>query len=335
MRQPADKHMDTKKGLVLCVDDEPNILRSLRWLLQKEFDVEVASSGQDGLAMIRKTGYDVVVSDQRMPGMMGSEFLREVRKLSPGSMRILLTGYSDMQAILRSVNEGEVFRFINKPWVAKELLQLVGEAAAIARAHPSLVPASDAAHDDAVHIEGECILVVDDDPGVAGLITEAIGSGPRVSYANNVAEAVAAFEAQDIGIIISNMRVGNVDATRMLKVLKQQHPDIVVVVYTDATDAVDVIGLINQAQIFRFLPKPVKPTMLRIALAAATVKRKQLKDDPSHSRRHAVQALGAEARASLVTDIKQVAQATRSRASDAASFLHRLGGGLMRMFGHA
>ena len=269
MRQPADKHMDTKKGLVLCVDDEPNILRSLRWLLQKEFDVEVAGSGQDGLAMIRKTGYDVVVSDQRMPGMMGSEFLREVRKLSPGSMRILLTGYSDMQAILRSVNEGEVFRFINKPWVAKELLQLVGEAAAIARAHPSLVPASDAAHDDAVHIEGECILVVDDDPGVAGLITEAIGSGPRVSYANNVAEAVAAFEAQDIGIIISNMRVGNVDATRMLKVLKQQHPDIVVVVYTDATDAVDVIGLINQAQIFRFLNKPVSVKLVRGHMQAA------------------------------------------------------------------
>ena len=327
--------MNIKKGHVLCVDDEPNILRSLRWLLQKEFDVEVASSGQDGLAMLRKSDYDVVVSDQRMPGMMGSEFLREVRKLSPGSMRILLTGYSDMQAILRSVNEGEVFRFINKPWVAQELLDLVGEAAAIAKTHPAPAHATDEAHDDTVHIEGECILVVDDDPGVASLVNEALGSGPRVAYANNVAEAVAAFDAQDIGIIISNMRVGNVDATRMLKVLKQQHPDIVVVVYTDATDAVDVIGLINQAQVFRFLPKPVKPTMLRLALAAATAKRKQLKDHPSHSLRHAVQPLTPAARASLVTDIKQVAQATRARAGDAASFLHRLGGGFMRMFGHA
>ena len=328
--------MDNKKGRILCVDDEPNILRSLRWLLQKEFDVEVAGSGQDGLGMVKKTSYDVILSDQRMPGMMGSEFLREARKLSPGSMRILLTGYSDLQAILRSVNEGEVFRFVSKPWISQELLQVVGEAAAIARAHPP--PGPDAINEiraESASIGGECILVVDDDPGVVDLINEAIGTGPRVSYANNVAEAVAAFNEQDIGIVISNMRVGNVDATRMLKALKQQHPDIVAVVYTGATDAVDVIGLINQAQIFRFLPKPVKPTMLRIALTAATVKRKQLKDNPTHGLRHAVVALDEESAASLVKDIKQVAQATRAKSGDSASFLHRLGGGLMRMFGRA
>ena len=328
--------MDTQKSRILCVDDEPNILRSLRWLLQKEFDVEVAGSGQDGLAKVHKTHYDVILSDQRMPGMMGSEFLREARKLSPGSMRILLTGYSDLQAILRSVNEGEVFRFISKPWASQELLQVVGEAASIARTLPPPEPEAIAElRQEDTAIGGECILVVDDDPGVVELINEAIGAGPRVSYANNVADAVAAFDAQDIGIIISNMRVGNVDATRMLKVLKQQHPDIVTVVYTGATDAVDVIGLINQAQIFRFLPKPVKPTMLRIALTAATVKRKQLKDDPSHGRRHAVQALDEASTASLVSDIKQVAQTSRSRSIDAASFLQRLGGGLMRMLGRA
>lgn len=327
--------MDAKKGRVLCVDDEPNILRSLRWLLQKEFDVEVAASGHDGLGMVRKSSYDVIISDQRMPGMMGSEFLREARKISPHSMRILLTGYSDLQAILRSVNEGEVFRFINKPWKFQELLQVVGEAATIAREHPAAPPIAEDGAEQASPAAGESILIVDDDPEVVALVTEAIGSGPQLTYASNVAEAVAAFDEHPIGIIISNMRVGNVDATRMLKLLKQQHPDIVAVVYTGATDAVDVIGLINQAQIFRFLPKPVKPTMLRMALAAATAKRKQLKEDPSHGRRHAVEGLAESAKESLVNDIQTIAQTRKPASGDAGSFLKRLGGGLKRLFGRS
>ena len=326
--------MDAKKGRVLCVDDEPAILRSLRWLLQKEFDVEVAASGQDGLGLVRLSKYDVIISDQRMPGMMGSEFLREVRKISPASMRILLTGYSDMQAILRSVNEGEVFRFINKPWKFQELLQIVGEAATIAKEHPAPPTAADLAENATVD-SSECILVVDDDAGVTELVQEAVGAGPLVINAHNVAEAVAAFDEHPVGIIISNMRVGQVDATRMLKLLKQQHPDIVAVVYTGATDAVDVIGLINQAQIFRFLPKPVKPTMLRIALAAAGVKRRQLRENPSHGRRHAVEGLNEAAKESLVKDIRQVAQTAKPRSGDAGSLLSRLGSGLMRMFGRA
>jgi DNA-binding NtrC family response regulator len=92
--------MRTKKGSVLCVDDEPNILRSLHWMLHKEFDVMTAPDGLTALEMLRKHDFDVIVSDQRMPGMIGSEFLREACKVAPRSMRILLTGYSDMPAIL-------------------------------------------------------------------------------------------------------------------------------------------------------------------------------------------------------------------------------------------
>lgn len=327
--------MSAKKGRVLCVDDEPNILRSLRWLLQKEFDVEVASSGQEGLALVKQTHFDVIISDQRMPGMMGSEFLREVRKISPSSMRLLLTGYSDLPAILRSVNEGEVFRFINKPWKFQELLQVVGEAAAIAKSHPAPPAATDEDETAAVETGSDSILIIDDDDSVMDLVNESIGGGADVAQAHNIAEAVSAFDEKEIGIVVANMRVGNVDATRMLKLLKQEHPDVVAVVYTGATDAVDVISLINQAQIFRFLPKPVKPTMLRIALAAASLKRKQLKADPSHARRHVVEGLGEQDKESLVRDIRQVAQTVRPTSGDAASFMQRLGSGLMRMFGRA
>ena len=64
--------MEKKKGTILCVDDEPGILRSLQWLLQKEFDVLTASSGQQGLVLVQQNSFDVLISDQRMPGMTGS-----------------------------------------------------------------------------------------------------------------------------------------------------------------------------------------------------------------------------------------------------------------------
>ena len=322
------------KARVLCVDDEPNILRSLRWLLQKDFEVEIAASGYDGLELVRHADYDVVISDQRMPGMIGSDFLREVRKVSPRSMRILLTGYSDPQAILKSVNESEVFRFVNKPWQFQELLKVVGDAARIARESPVGAPAAEPAPDAPVDVCGEAILVIDDDEDARRQIAEAIGPVTTLLHARDMAEALLAME-QPVGIVVANMRVGGVDATRMIKLLKQQHPDIVALVYTDATDSVDVISLINQAQVFRFMPKPVKPTTLRMALSAATLKRRALQADPSARRRHAVEALGAAERQSLVADVQRVAQAKPGRTVDTGSLLGRLGGGLKRLFGMA
>jgi serine/threonine-protein kinase len=323
-----------KKARVLCVDDEPNILRSLRWLLQKDFEVEVAASGYDGLQLLRQGEYDVVISDQRMPGMIGSDFLREVRKVSPRSMRILLTGYSDPQSILKSVNESEVFRFVNKPWQFQELLKVVGDAARIARESPVAAPAVEPAPDAPVEMAGEAILVIDDDDA-RRQIAEAIGPVTTLLYARDLAEALLAME-QPVGIIVANMRVGGVDATRMIKLLKQQHPDVVALVYTDATDSVDVISLINQAQVFRFMTKPVKPTTLRMALSAATLKRRALQADPSAHRRHTVEAMDAAERQSLLADVRRVAQARpQGRTSDGDSLLGRLGGGLKRLFGMA
>ena len=101
-----------RKGRVLCVDDEPHILRALQWLLKKEFEVVTATSAGEGMRLLQRHDFDVVISDQRMPGITGVEFLREVRKSSPRAVRILLTGYAELDAMVKSVNESEVFRFI-------------------------------------------------------------------------------------------------------------------------------------------------------------------------------------------------------------------------------
>ncbi len=323
--------MTEKKGRVLCVDDEPNILRSLQWLLQKDFEVTTASSGQDALPIVKCNDFDVVISDQRMPGMMGSEFLREVRKLSPRSMRILLTGYSDMQAILRSVNESEVFRFINKPWDVNELPKVVAQAAEIARTHAVEPPPLDGEGDAAPAASSESVLVIDDDPAVAEILGHALGATRPIVHAHNLAEAMLAIRDDRVGIIIADTHVGGFDTTNLLKALKHEHPDIVSVVYTAAADAVDVVTLINCGQIFRFLPKPVKPTTLKLALIAATLKRQRLKANPDIAARHRVDSAANYARR------LPIAVAGPALAAPCApvhgSVLHRIGDSFRRLIG--
>jgi diguanylate cyclase (GGDEF)-like protein len=109
---------------ILFVDDEPAALDGYQRMLYRDFQVSVAVGGEEGLAAIRDHGpFAIVVSDMRMPGMTGAEFLGHVRKVSPDSVRMLLTGYSDMDSAVQAVNDGHVFFFLTKP-CKKEALQL-------------------------------------------------------------------------------------------------------------------------------------------------------------------------------------------------------------------
>jgi serine/threonine-protein kinase len=326
--------MRIKKGSVLCVDDEPNILRSLHWMLHRDFDVMTAPNGHAALDMLRKHDFDVIVSDQRMPGMIGSELLREARKQAPRAMRILLTGYSDMQAILRSINEGEVFRFVNKPWSNEELTNTVAEAALIAKTQP---PPAPQAETEAPPPRGDCILLLDEDPQMAAMLTELIGPDNRLCHAHSVAEAVAILGTEPVSVLVSDTLVGRVDTTPLVKMLKHRHPDIVSIVLTVDSDVDAVIKLINQGQVYRFIPKPVKAGYLKIMLSSAAQKHRELKSDPGRARRHAVEVTSAQNQEKLVEEVWQEAAriAPRSAVGGAASFLERIGGGLKRLFAAA
>ncbi|HLO95881.1 MAG TPA: response regulator, partial [Burkholderiaceae bacterium] len=104
-------------AVVLCVDDEPAILSSLRRLLRpKGYKVLLAEGGQAGLAMLAQEPVDLVVSDMRMPEMDGAQFLEQVRMRWPEVIRILLTGYADVSSTIAAINRGEIHRYISKPW---------------------------------------------------------------------------------------------------------------------------------------------------------------------------------------------------------------------------
>lgn len=114
---------------ILFVDDERNILGSLQRVFRKEgYGILVAESGECGLDLLRHNNVAVVVSDQRMPGMGGVEFLKRVRESAPDTIRMMLTGQADMADIAGAINQGEVYRYITKPWDDDELRATVRAA---------------------------------------------------------------------------------------------------------------------------------------------------------------------------------------------------------------
>lgn len=114
---------------VLFVDDEPNVLSSIRRTLHRKFKLDTAESGAQALRMMTANGgYAVIVSDMRMPGMSGLEFLLEAKKLAPDSVRLMLTGNADQQTAVEAVNVGDVFRFLNKPCQSDKLETAVGDS---------------------------------------------------------------------------------------------------------------------------------------------------------------------------------------------------------------
>ena len=114
---------------ILFVDDEKNILGSLSRVFRKEgYGIMLAESGECGLDLLRHNSVAVVVSDQRMPGMGGVEFLKKAREASPDTVRMMLTGQADMAEITGAINEGGVYRYITKPWDDEELKHIIRAA---------------------------------------------------------------------------------------------------------------------------------------------------------------------------------------------------------------
>jgi FixJ family two-component response regulator len=100
----------------LFVDDESAVLDGYKRMLRREFEVDSAVGGEQGLAAIHERGpYAVVISDMRMPGMDGAQFLAQVRQIAPDTVRMLLTGQADLDSAIHAVNEGNIFRFLTKP----------------------------------------------------------------------------------------------------------------------------------------------------------------------------------------------------------------------------
>jgi len=124
-----DPPLENKPTQILCVDDEPNVLKSLRRLFRgSDYVIHLADGGAKGLEVLEKTNIDLIISDMRMPHMDGAEFLTKAAKKWPDRVRILLTGYADISSTIAAVNQGKIYSYCSKPWEDDELKALVAKA---------------------------------------------------------------------------------------------------------------------------------------------------------------------------------------------------------------
>lgn len=118
-----------RQRTILIVDDEENIIASLRRLLRRDgYRILYTTSAAEGLEILAKNDVDVVLSDQRMPGMTGVEFLRRAKTIHPGTIRMVLSGYTDLQSVTDAINEGAIYKFLTKPWDDDQLRHNIEEA---------------------------------------------------------------------------------------------------------------------------------------------------------------------------------------------------------------
>lgn len=255
----------SEKASILFVDDERQILISLRALFRSQYQVFIADDGNAALDIVRREPIHAVISDQRMPNMLGHELLREVKKISPSTMRLLLTGYSDLSAIMHSINDGEVFRFINKPWDNHEIRNIVDNAVniaimtqdtAAAVAHDSDDVAPGKKHDGA-------ILVLDHASDTVVQVNALFQHQRTIHSARTIDQALDILDKEEVAVLITDVTLQGEDTTDFIKLLKQQYPLIMTIVLTQAIDAQAAVELINQGRIYRYLRKPVPDPLLR------------------------------------------------------------------------
>ncbi len=314
---------------MLFVDDEPMILEGLSQLFDTLYDVHTVCCGKEAIDYVSQNpDIAIIVSDQRMPGMKGIDVLKAIKEVSPDTMRILLTGYADADAILDSVNVGEVFRYVKKPWEPENLKNIISLAAAtyisrrkakekaaapkssepsieikvekpVAVASPIATPIQppaiqelvkqhqveeqffnklssahkgEEAFEKAFHsAEGKPkILVVDDEQGVLVALGQLLADSYEVLTCKSADEAIELLKKDSfVTLLLTDQRMPKKTGTDLMIESRDYAPLVPKILITAYTDVEDIIRLINEGQIFRYIQKPWNPDKLRETIMEA------------------------------------------------------------------
>lgn len=254
------------RASLLFVDDERAILTALRVVFRGAYDVSVTTDGHEAVALLAQRHFDVVVCDQRMPTLTGVEVLRRARDVSPATIRILLTGYADTDAILGAINDVEVHRFLQKPWDNAEIKRVVDEAIALGRrvgapstdARGSI--AGEATAPDAM--PDAALLVIDPDPALGRALRAELGAGIELLDAASVDDAFGWLGRRAVGLLVCSIDVQSDADIEFMRVLKLHYPGILVIAVCDSVDTLRLIELINFVKIFRYVRRPVSTKLL-------------------------------------------------------------------------
>ncbi len=271
--------MNTPKSKILFVDDEPQILETMK-LIFRGWHIATTTSPKDALQRLQSEPFGVIVSDQRMPEMTGVELLKEAKKLSPKSVRILLTGYSELNNIIEAINSGEVYRFIIKPWDNEKLKATILNACKIAELYVDSREEVERAQHQLADQSVELLFIDRLDSHLQGYksLFENIYT---CHFAQTLEEAYHILaEHKAIGVVACDSTLASTKGAIFLAALRTMYPDLVIIFMSDSKDAQEAIRLINDGQIFRYLVKPFPRSAFRETIEAAIALHKSYRENP-------------------------------------------------------
>jgi DNA-binding NtrC family response regulator len=298
------------KEVLLIVDDESRVLRSLKAVFRSGYQVRTTTNCVEAIQLLKNEKINTIISDQRMPEMRGVDLLHQARQISPNTMRLLLTGYSDASSTQDAINQGEVYRYITKPWGQDEIQSVVADAMKISN---KLFDADHAPSYDATTgidiAEATELLVLDRRKEIGETIKSLFRESCVVHIAQSIEDTARIFLRHPIKVVVVNVPPGNADYLSFLKLVKRQHPSMVTIAVMSESDSDEIINLINQGQIYRYIPTSVPAGRTRICIQSAINYANHLSLNPALAEMHRVeeddapQAISATNRGRLLESI--------------------------------
>lgn len=246
---------------VLFVDDEEAVCSTFQSIFSRFYRIHIASNGQDALGILSTTQIHVIVTDQKMPGMSGTDLLKIAKEKYPETVRILVTGYADLDAVIETINSGDIFRFISKPWKVdklKETIDLAGmvyQQVQVARAKTDVTKS---AQSGGAIRQKPHLLFVDGSETQLHSFSETFSGSFMVHTANSAERAYQILRTNPVSVVISEARIGETDGIDFISVIRDDFPSVVPVLLTEIKDIDLAVRLINQGRIHRYFIKPYR-----------------------------------------------------------------------------
>jgi DNA-binding NtrC family response regulator len=271
---------------ILLVDDEPLILSSMRDLLEVDYVVHVADNGQKALEILSRYPIKVLISDERMPGMRGHQLLKRAKQASPNTIRILLTGYADLESVMNSVNAGEIFRYLNKPCRNDALLNVVRLGVQIYDRLSTLKPVAMASltkDDDKpdITLPKYDALFVGFTPDEIARLQLRLSKHFTIRTAATVVEALKLIGEVPPAVIVSELKLDDYEGLDFLQTVLAENPQLIIIVLTDTVDVGLITEAVNELNVFRYLPKSATQEELERTLLDAAAKSKIYRAQPN------------------------------------------------------
>jgi DNA-binding NtrC family response regulator len=246
---------------ILFVDDDANILDAYKRQLKRQFQVETAQGGEEGLNAIRNNGpFAVVVSDLRMPGMDGNQFLARVKEIAPESVRMMLTGFADLKTAMDAINRGNIFRLLTKPCAKEVLSEALSDG--IEQYNKISAAAGSSCAETEVRPRKK-VLIVDDDKVIIRIITNAFKEHPEldVMTASDGKQAIDLLNSEEIDLVLTDLYMPIVNGLQLLGYISKNKPGIPAMVLT-GHGSKELEARIKALGDFQYYEKPMDVNVL-------------------------------------------------------------------------